>query len=146
MAVAIDRLLATPRAGLDDLFQNSPAGQVPRGDGRGTAIVAPGSALSEPVAKLIRLLWWQGKVFDPDRAELRNKVTPWGVHSIRAKVYRGASWFDGGECIVLDYSRTSLVAHWIRDEIRQIGAGTYLGVVYWGKAKLINFTLEFPPS
>ena len=25
---------------------------------------------------------------------------------------------DGKECIVLDYSETSLLAHWIRDEIR----------------------------
>ena len=28
---------------------------------------------------------------------------------------------------MLDYSDTSLLAHWIRDEIREVGPGTYLG-------------------
>jgi hypothetical protein len=28
---------------------------------------------------------------------------------------------DGKECIVLDHSDTSLLAHWIRDEIRAVG-------------------------
>ena len=36
---------------------------------------------------------------------------------------RAPSWLDSKECIVLDYSETSLVAHWIRDEIRQIAPG-----------------------
>jgi hypothetical protein len=44
---------------------------------------------------------------------------------------------------VLDYSETSLVARWIRDEIRQIGPGTYLGKVYWEKKRLIDFALVF---
>ena len=29
------------------------------------------------------------------------------------------------------------------DEIRQIGPGTYLGKVYWGKKRLIDFALQF---
>jgi hypothetical protein len=45
---------------------------------------------------------------------------------------------------VLDYSQTSLVAKHIRDEIRQIGPGMYLGVVYWDKNRTINFALQFP--
>jgi hypothetical protein len=36
-----------------------------------------------------------------------------------------------------------MVAHWIRDEIRQIGPNFYLGVVYWEQKRLINFCLEF---
>ena len=44
---------------------------------------------------------------------------------------------------MLDYSETSIVAHWIRDEIRMIQPGTYLGVVYWDKARLIHFALQF---
>ena len=31
----------------------------------------------------------------------------------------------------------------VRDEIRLIGPNRYLGVVYWGKKRLINFALEF---
>jgi hypothetical protein len=47
---------------------------------------------------------------------------------------------------VLDYSRTSLVAKHIRDEIRQIDPGTYLGIVYWDKTRTIHFALQFPVS
>jgi hypothetical protein len=66
-----------------------------------------------------------------------------GFNAILAKVYKGPSWLDGKECIVLDYSETSAVAHWIRDEIRLIGPGFYLGVVYWEKKRLIDFALQF---
>ena len=53
------------------------------------------------------------------------------------------AWLDGKECIVLDYSETSLIAQWIRDEIRQIGPRFYLGKVYWDKKRLIDFALKF---
>ena len=60
------------------------------------------------------------------------------------KSTRDQSWFDQKECIVLDYSKTSLLAQWIRDEIREVAPGIYLGMVYWGKKRLIDFALEFP--
>jgi len=47
------------------------------------------------------------------------------------------------ECIVLYYSETSLVASHIRDEIRAIETGFYLGKVYWDNARLIDFSLDF---
>ena len=74
---------------------------------------------------------------------LKNKVSPFGIQAIVAKVYKGDSWLDQKECIVLDYSKTSVVAHWIRDEIRLISPGFYLGKVYWGKERLIDFCLKF---
>ena len=48
------------------------------------------------------------------------------------------------ECVALDYSETSLIAHWIRDEIRLVAPALYLGIVYWGHDRLINFALDFP--
>jgi hypothetical protein len=142
----VDRLLDMSEAELDDLFRASPAGEIPRGEARGTVIAAPGTELSEVAAKLIHLIAWKGKVFDPDRSELLNKKSPLGIDLVRAKVYKAASWFDGNEAIILDYSRTSLVAHWIRDEIREIASGVYLGIVYWDRDKTINFVLEFPAA
>ena len=50
---------------------------------------------------------------------------------------------DGKECIILDYSQTSTVAEWVRDEIRLIEPNLYLGKVYWKKSRLIDFALEF---
>ena len=144
MAVEIAQLMKMNQAELDDLFKQSPAGPIPDGEAEGTAIIAPGTQLEETAAKFIHFFAWQGKVFDAQKGELRNKILPIGVKAIVAKVYQDKSWFDGRECIALDYSHTSLLAHWIRDEIRQVGDGIYLGIVFWGKKKLIDFALKFP--
>ena len=80
---------------------------------------------------------------DGPGATLVNKISVAGAHLIVARVYHTSSWIDGRECIVLDYSKTSLVAHWIRDEIRLIGPGFYLGRVYWDRSALIHFSLVF---
>jgi hypothetical protein len=144
IALDVDQLMDLSADELDDVFRNSPAGNIPVGEGDGTAIIAPDTVLSEVAAKLIHLLAWKGKVFDPEKGELRNEILPFGIKAIVAKVYKDESWFDGKECIVLDYSETSLIAHWIRDEIREVAPGVYLGIVFWSKAKLINFVLTFP--
>lgn len=144
MATTVKQLLTMSKDQLDELFRNSPAGRIPDGESEGTAIVAPGTQLTGIAAKLIHLFTWQGKVFDAKRGLLRNKILPLGHKAIVAEVYTGKSWFDGQECIVLDYSKTSLLAKWVRDEIRQVGPRTYLGIVYWQKTKTIDFALEFP--
>ena len=75
--------------------------------------------------------------------DLKNKISPLGIQAIAADVYTGRSWFDGADCIVLDYSKRSLVAKLVRDEIRRVAPGLYLGLVYWGNTRLIYFTLQF---
>lgn len=143
MAYDTSKLLSMSQDELDDLFRNSPAGDIPDGEAKGTAIVAPGTVISDAAANLVKLFAWQGKVFDSQNGVLKNKVSPFGIDAIQATVYKGESWFDGNECIVLDYSKTSIVAHWIRDEIRLIAPDVYLGLVYWDKSRLICFSLEF---
>ena len=139
MAYTVDQLLEMSQADLDKLFTDSPAGEIPSGEADGTAIVAPGTTYSPAIAKFV----WQGKVFDADKGVLRNRILPFGLNAIIAKVYKADSWLDGKECIVLDYSATSLVAQWIRDEIREIAPKMHLGKVYWGKQRLIDFVLRF---
>jgi hypothetical protein len=131
---------------LDELFTSSPAGPIPSGECDGTAIAAPGTEFAEIAAKLAHHLAWKGKVFDPERGELRNRITPFDLHAIAAKVSRGDSWFDQKECIVLDYSETSLIAHWIRDEIREVADGLYLGLVFWKRTRILYFSLRTEPS
>jgi hypothetical protein len=143
MAYDVDRLLTMSQEQLDALFTASPAGEIPKGEAEGTAIVAPGTTYSPTIARFISSFAWQGKVFDAEKGVLRNKILPLGLNAIIAKVYKGESWLDGKECIVLDYSDTSLLAHWIRDEIREIEPGVYLGKVYWGRQRLIDFALQF---
>jgi hypothetical protein len=144
MATTVKELLKMSKDQLDDLFKNSPAGPIPDGEAKGTAIIAPGTELTGVAAKLVHLFTWQGKVFDAKRGVLRNKILPLGHKAIVAEVYKDKSRFDGNECIVLDYSKTSLLARLVRDEIRQVGPNTYLGIVYWKKTKTIDFALEFP--
>jgi hypothetical protein len=143
MAYSVEELLKMSQSQLDELFTNSRPGEIPDGEATGTAIIAPGTTFSPTIAKFISLFAWQGKIFDASKGVLRNKILPFGLSAIIAKVYKADSWLDGKECIVLDYSDTSLVAHWIRDEIREIGPGTYLGKVYWSKQRLIDFALQF---
>jgi hypothetical protein len=143
MAYDVDQLLTMSQQQLDALFTASPAGEIPDGEAEGTAIVAPGTTYSPTIARFISNFAWQGKVFDAEKGVLRNKILPLGLNAIIAKVYKAESWLDGKECIVLDYSDTSLLAQWIRDEIREISPGVYLGKVYWGKQRLIDFALQF---
>lgn len=146
MAVNVPEMLKMSQEQLDKLFEESPAGNIPSGEAKGTAIVAPGTTYSQNIADFVNHFAWQGKVFDPNKGVLRNKILPFGLNAIIAKVYKGPSWLDNKECIVLDYSETSLLAHWIRDEIREIAPGVYLGKVYWSKKRLIDFALEFPAA
>ena len=144
--LSVDELLKMSRAQLDALFEASDAGPIPNGEAQGTAIIAPGTTFSKEIATFINHFAWQGKNFDATRGVLSNRILPFGLNAIIAEVYKDVSWLDGRECIVLDYSKTSLLAHWIRDEIRQIGPNFYLGKVYWDKSRLIDFCLEFPSA
>jgi hypothetical protein len=143
MPITVPDLLQMSQEQLDELFTNSPTGEIPNGSAKGTAIVAPGTTYNDEIAEFINHFAWQGKTFDAEHGVLRNKILFFGLNAIIAKVYKDASWFDGKECIVLDYSETSLLAHWIRDEIREVSPGLYLGKVYWGKKRLIDFAIQF---
>ena len=146
MAFDTKQLLKMTQQELDDLFRGSPAGEIPDGQAKGTAIIAPGTAFSAEIAEFISFFAWQGKTFDGKHGVLTNRISVMGINAIVAEVYKDSSWLDGKECIVLDYSKTSHVAHWIRDEIRCIAPNFYLGKVYWDKKRLIDFCLEFPPA
>lgn len=145
----VSDLLKMSQPELDKLFMNSPAGPIPKGESIGTAIVCPGTFWARLIARCVRRAAWQGKVFTllPGGKEgtLENKIGPLGTQLIVARVYYDPkSWIDGKECIFLDYSKTSLLARKIRDEIRQIALKLYLGKVWWGKTRLIDFALQFP--
>jgi len=143
-------LMKMSQTELDELFKKSPPGPIPAGNAAGTAIVWPGTLWTRLIARFVHDFAWQGKIFtmnsDGKEATLQNKITTVGVHAIVARVYYTQSWLDQKECIVLDYSDTSLLAHWIRDEIREVAPRTYLGKVYWSKKRLIDFALEFPAN
>ena len=145
MAVALVRPIEElPAEQLDALFHDGYVDDIPVGFGRGTALAGTGTILGRFFAALVRLLFWQGKIFDPDSGTLRNSITPFGVDAIAAAVYEGASWVDGDPCIVLDYSETSRAARWVRDEIREVAPGRFVGVVFLRRRRLpLRFALAF---
>ena len=150
--LSAERLLEFTSVELDARFQNSPPGPIPRGRGRGTVVAFPGTALAKPLARVFGLLAWHGKIFRPQTEDLKNLVSPFAIPAVRASVYTADSWLDGRPCVVLDYSKTSWVAGWIRDEIREVAPGVYLGIV-WGVGRLfggrrlvLRFALTFAPE
>ena len=88
-------------------------------------------------------LLWRGKVVNARKGRLKNLISALSVPAIAAAVYKQDSWYDGKPCIVLDYSKTSLVAHMVRDEIREVAPGVYLGLVFWGRRHVLDFALDF---
>jgi hypothetical protein len=146
MAYTAPQLLSMSAQDLDGLFTSSPSGDIPNGEAQGTAIIASGTEFSSEIASIINIFVWEGKTFDAAHGTLRNRILAFGLNAIVAEVYKAASWFDNKDCIVLDYSKTSLIAEHVRDEIRQIGPGIYLGLVYWKNTKTIHFALQFPVS
>ena len=140
----VKKWLEMSREQLDDVYGKAEAGTTPTGETRGTAIVA-GSMFVKLYAMLARCFAWQEKIFDifapPSTGILINKITPFSLSFIVAKVYRGDSWLDGKETIIIDYSKTSFFAKKIRDEIREIEPGIYLGKVWWGKTRILDFAL-----
>lgn len=143
--VLVANWLEMDREQLDEIYRAAEAGALPSGDTLGTAIVA-GTFFSRMYARFARLFAWQGKVFDlfpPDYNSgiLINKITAFSLTFVVAKVYRGPSWLDGKETIIIDYSKTSFFAKKIRDEIREVEPGVYLGKVWIGKTRVLDFAL-----
>jgi hypothetical protein len=111
------------------LYHQAGAGQKPRGFVRGRLIWQPGCALTVLVAHFFELIW-QGKWFSDEGGIVVNRV----LHHNRfpARAVYGASWFDGKPAIIIDYEGTTshLCVAKLRDEMREVAPGLYLGLAY----------------
>ncbi len=127
---------------LDALFRSSSAGDVPHGRLPGTGLLFPGTPACGPLARLVHLVVWQGKETGPSGRSLQNLVGPLRTRTIRALLSHDRSWVDDEECVLIDYSRTSIVARMVRDEVRLVTPGLYLGVVWLWRRRVGWFTLR----
>jgi hypothetical protein len=149
-ALTADDLLKRSPVELDALFQASPAGPIPQHKSHGTIVAFPGKPFAPSLSRVLGALVWHGKDFHPQTGDLHNLLSPVGFEAIRAKVYEANSWLDDRPCVVLDYSKSSKVAGWIRDEIREVSPGVYLGLVwgigrlFGGRRMILRFALTFP--
>ncbi len=128
---------------LELIYQASPAGGLPQGSLAGTAIVLPGSPFNAALAAAVRNTLWKGAVLDSDGAGvLTNRVTPFGAEAIRGAVNKSTSFIDGRPCTLVDYSRTSNIAWFMRGEIRLVTPQLYLGAVFIGGRRLWWFAMR----
>lgn len=134
-------LVRMPRSELEALYLASPPASAPTGFVPGRAIKNPGSRFTAANARATRLVW-QGKIFRDDGTMI-NRVFG-AAKAIPADVYQGTSLIDGGPALILDYSGSKLWPD-VRDEIREVEPGLYLGVMYKGRPDMkqkMFFTLD----
>jgi len=137
-------LVGVTMSQLGELFRSAKPGPIPHGQGKGTVLLLGTGGLPARLAAAVTYaLLWRGKVVNARKGRLLNLMSALSIPAIAAAVYEQNSWFDGKPCIVLDYSKTSIVAHLVRDEIREIAPGVYLGLVFLGRRHVLDFTLDF---
>ena len=87
---SLDQLLRMDHCQLEALYRAAEPGHVPDGVTNGRAIRNPGSRLTVPMSRAVRVLW-QGKVVTD--GVMVNRVL--GLRVVPARVYAGVSWLDG---------------------------------------------------
>lgn len=111
---------------LNALFASGYVTSVPAGPLRGLPLVNPGSRNARIASRGGRAVW-SGKRIDAESLVAVNRF--FGLPMIRADVRIEPSLRDGAPAIVLDYSDRSLLYANVRDEIREIQPGLFLGYV-----------------
>ena len=112
---------------LECLYRQAGPGTIPEGYTPGRAIYCPDSRFAGVRSRVTGALW-HGKVFDGCEGTLVNQWL--GFRAIKARVYCGPSWLDGRPSIIMDYGETSHVWKDVRDEVREVAPGLYLGRMY----------------
>lgn len=128
----MDELVRMSQADLTALYLAAPPSPAPSGFVPGRAIKNPGSRRAAFNARATRLIW-QGKIFRDD-GTMVNRFFGAG-RAIPADVYVGESLLDGRPSLILDYSKSRA---WptVRDEVREVSPGLYLGIMYKGGAMM----------
>src|SRR5262245_23747786 len=136
---SLDDLARMSYPDLEQLYRAAPVGSVPCGYTCGRAIYCLDKPLNGVRSKVTSLLW-HGKHFRGDGT----LINQWsGVKAIKARVCYGTSWLDCGPAIIMDYSGTSLVWRDVRDELREVAPGLYLGLMYRRRSAGPKFVTYF---
>ncbi|HWG43827.1 MAG TPA: hypothetical protein VN688_13705 [Gemmataceae bacterium] len=128
LALSLEQLACMNWGDLEQLYRQAGPGPIPTGYLRGRTIYCPDARFSSSQSKISKALW-HGKHFCPEAT----LVNQWclGIRAVRARICLGESWLDGQPSILMDYRGMSHVI-WkdVRDEIREIAPGLYLGIMY----------------
>lgn len=125
-AHSLQSLKCLEPAELDHLFAAGAAEAIPAGSLRGQALIMPGKRCPRLSAWGSNLAW-KGKVFADDGSFVNQWV---GFRALGSCAAIGPSWYDGLPCLAIDYPPGSPIFGNVRDEIRAIAPGLYLGRLY----------------
>ncbi len=132
---------------LERLYRQAEPGHIPNGFARGRLVYCSDAPLVGIKSGAAQFLW-KGKHFCAAEQTLINQWC--GVRAIRATVCRGTSWIDGKPSIIMDYNSTSRVWSDVRDEMREISPGLYVGATYRGSCSdprlILFFILRICPA
>jgi hypothetical protein len=146
-ACSLEQLAACPWPELERLYRQAAPGAIPNGFARGRVVYPACEPFGGAKAQAASLVW-RGKHFCTTDGTLINQWL--GVRAIRARVGYGPSWLDGRPAIILDYACTSRRWADVRDEMREVGPGVYLGAMYLRRCPeprlKLFFILEAEPS
>jgi hypothetical protein len=123
----LDQLASLSWCELTELYRQSAPGTITDGFARGRVVYCPAEHLSHVRGRLASTLW-RGKHFCTAEATLVNQWL--GLRAIRARFSYGPGWLDGKPSIILDYGGESRVWADVRDEMREVAPGLYVGLMY----------------
>lgn len=133
-------LLRANRCELESLYRGGQLPSEPFGFLPGTAIFDAGTRKTVRKSRMIHVVW-KGKEF-PGNGTMINQ-TVFGLRAVKARVFVSESAFDGQPTLVFDYRGLSMLFGNVRDEVREIEPGVYLGLTYLrqsdGLLKFSNF-------
>ena len=145
--LCLDQLAHMSWDELEQLYRQAEPGRIKEGYARGQAIYCPDERFAGTRSKITHLLW-HGKHFNACESMLINQWC--GVKAIKAQVSYGPSWLDGKPSIIMDYRETSHVWRDVRDEIREVAPGVFLGIMFQerctGPKLKMYFALETKPA
>lgn len=82
---------------------------------------------------------WQGKIFWVNTVV--NRVSPFRIRAFYGVTYVAPSLLDGQLSLVIDYSQAWITRH-VRDEIRFVSDGLWLGRLYVANHPVLYFSLR----
>jgi hypothetical protein len=128
---------------LDELFAKGSSGNLPEGEGTGTALLCPGTIWGRLFAWITRWFVWQGDVFRPAEGYVRSRLSPFGFQAQSGNLFKDKSRLEDKESIVMDYRRGLPLPGGWRDEIREVAPGLFLGLMIFGQKRGPRFALSF---
>ena len=137
---SLDQLAGLSWMELEQLYRSAAPGTAPEGFARGRVVYPP----EEPLAGVKAWsagLFWRGKHFNASEGMLVNQWL--GLRAIRARVSPGPSWLDGQPALILDYADTSRWWTDVRDEMREVSPGVYVGAMYLRRCPAPQLKLFF---